>query len=303
MRLSPTLTHLAVAAGLCLPSVASAVIITDTFSRSETMTWGAVDNGVVGGESGTVAASYTLDGGGNVDGSVGRLSNNRIVLDYNLATDASVIAGGGFIAEFQIAPPDGDDTLGESGTGREFSGIAVVDSAQNPPFGGVGAITNVNNDVIRMGLLPRNSGSVGYLARLAGNTRILAAGGDPNSGFNEFVFDQPVFDDYVNQGAPDPFVNPKTYDVKIIVQSDFTAAAPSIGRAFIDGVEIDFDSSDADIDPLAFEWGTAGEAYLSFLGFNGPHQYDNLKITALPEPTSALIGQLAISGLAIRRRG
>lgn len=297
-----TLTSLAAAAALCLPSFASAVIITDTFSRSETMAWGAVDNGPVGGESGSVAASYTLDGGGNVDGSAGRLSNNRIVLNYNLATDANIIAGGGFIAELQVTQPDGDDANGESGTGREFTGIAVVDSNSNPPFGGVGAITNVNNDVIRYGLLPRNSGSVGYLARTAGNTRVLAAGGNPNSGFNEFVYDQPVFDDYVNQGVPDPFVNPKTYNVTLIVQSDFTAAAPSIGRAFIDGVEIDFDLADADIDPLAFEWGDAGQAYLSFLGFNGPHVYDNLKIRALPEPTSALIGLLAIGGLSLRRR-
>lgn len=263
---------------------ANAAIITDTFSRDTTVAggWGAVDNGAVGGESGTVAANYTLDAAGVVDGSAGSFANNRIVLDYNLAADADVIAGGGFVVEWRVNPTDGDENLGEAGTGREFAGIGISDSNQNPPYGGAGAITNQNNTTLRYALFPRNSGSVGFLSRTAGNTYNLQAGGNPNSGFNEVVFDQPVFDDYVNQGTPDPFVNSKFYDVRIEVIGDFSAASAATVISTVNGVTLPSET---------IEWGAAGEAYVSGIAFNGPHQYDDLKISArpIPEPAAAVL--------------
>ncbi|MEM7624175.1 MAG: PEP-CTERM sorting domain-containing protein [Planctomycetota bacterium] len=275
-------------------STASAqVLVTDTFSRDTSVSggWGAVDNGLVGGESGTVAASYTLDGSGVVDGAAGSFANSRIVLDYNLAADPDVIAGGGFVVEWQVNPGDGDDAAGETGLGREFAGIALSDSNLNPPFGGAGALTNASNETIRFAILPRNSGSVGSLTRTAGNVRTLTAGGNPSSGFNETVFDQATFDDYVNSGLPDPFANDTFYDVRLEVVGDFTAGSSTLITATVGGLTLpQFD----------IEWGVAGEAYLSGIAFNGPHQYDNLKISAIPEPASLVLA--AVGGLALLRR-
>ncbi len=287
-----TLSSAALAACLVAPAAWSTVLITDTYSRTATGTWDTVDNGLVGGESGTIAAGHILDAAGNVDGSAGILPNTRVVLDYNLAADADVIAGGGFIVEWRVNPTDGDDTLGQSGTGREFAGIGLSDSNTNPPYGGNGAITNANNNTLRYAVLPRNSGSVGTLTRTAGDVRTLNAGGNPNSGFNEVVFDQPVFDDYVNQGVPDPFVNNKFYDVRIEVLGDFSAASSVTVNTTINGLALATET---------IEWGVGGQAYLSAVAFNGPHQYDDLKITAVPEPaTLALAGLGAVAML--RRR-
>lgn len=275
---------------------AGAAIVTDTFSRDTTATggWGAVDNGSVSGDTGTVAASYTLDADGSVNGSTGTLANTRVVLDYNLAADPDVIAGGGFVVEWRVNPGDGDDTLGESGTGREFAGIGLSDSNQNPPFGGAGAITNQNNTTLRYALFPRNSGSAGFLSRTAGNTYNLQAGGNPNSGFNETVFDQPVFDDYVNQGTPDPFANSKFYDVSIVVLGDFSAGSSAFVTSTINGVTLPTET---------IEWGDDGAAYVSAIAFNGPHQYDDLRITAIPEPTTLLLASACLLGsLGLTRR-
>lgn len=295
-----TFLYAALVAGLV--SAGQAAIVTDTFTRTIDNPpggWGAVDNGAVGGATGTVGASYSLDAAGSVDGATGRFSNNRIALDYDLAADPAVIAGGGFVVDVQVNPTDGDD----SGTGREFAGIALSHTIQNPPYGGAGAITNTSNDTLRFSLFPRNSGSVGNLQRQAGNARVLTAVGDPsNAGFDEFIFDQPTFDDYVNQGTPDPFVNDQFYDVRLVVRSTFAPAAPATIAAYVDGKQVDFDLSDADIDNAVVEWGSVGEAYVSFIAFNGSHQYDNLRITALPEPTTAALALLAATGLVSGRR-
>lgn len=281
---------LALAVGLVTISGTSAAIVTDTFSRTEAGAWGAVDNGPVGGETGTVAASYTLDGAGNVDGNTGTFSNNRIVLDYNLAADPAVIAGGGFVVEWQVNPTDGD----VDGTGREFAGIGISDSNTNPPYGGAGAITNGANTTLRYALLPRNSGSVGFLKRGPGNVRELVAGGNPNSGFNEMVFDQPVFDAYAGQDPlPDPYVNDKFYDVRIEVLGDFTAGSTTLVTSTVNGVTLPTET---------VEWGADGQAYVSGIAFNGPHQYDNLKITAVPEPATSLVLLMAAFGVAVTRR-
>ena len=282
-----------VAAAFATAATASAAIVTDTYSRTETGAWGTVDNGLVGGDAGTVAASYTLDGTGSVDGSTGSFANNRIVLDYNLAADPAVIAGGGFILEWQVNPGDGDDANGETGTGREFAGIGLSDSNTNPPYGGAGAITNANNETLRYAVLPRNSGSVGTLTRTAGNVRTLIAGGNPTSGFNETVFDQPVFDAYAAQNPlPDPYFNDAFYDVRIEVRGDFTAGSTALVTTTLNGLTLPTE---------AIEWGVGGQAYVSAVAFNGPHQYDNLKITAIPEPTAAILALVGIATLAYRR--
>lgn len=271
----------------------NAAIVTDTYSRTATGTWGTVDSGVVNGDTGTVNASYTLDGGGETDGSTGVLPNTRVVLDYNLATDPSIIAAGGFVVEWRVNPTDGD----VSGNGREFAGIGISDSNTNPPYGGSGAITNANNSTLRYALLPRNSGSVGRLTRTAGNVRTLTAGGVPGPGFNEIVFDQPVFDAYASQDPlPDPYVNDKFYDVRIEVLGDFTAGSDTLVTSTVNGVTLPTET---------IEWGAAGQAYLSAVAFNGPHQYDDLRITAavpVPEPATGLIALLATTGLVAFRR-
>lgn len=281
---------IAVAAVGMIAGHARAAIITDTYSRTVDPGWGAVDNGPVGGVSGSVAASYTLDGGVTTDGANGVVSNNRVVLDYNLAADLDVIAGGGFIVEWRVNPTDGD----VSGTGREFAGIGLSDSNLNPPYGGAGAITNGSNDTLRYALLPRNSGSVGRLTRTAGNVRTLAAGGNPNAGFNEDIFDQPVFDAYAAQDPlPDPYENDKFYDVRIVVAGDFTAASPTLITSTVNGFTLPTET---------IEWGDAGQAYLSAVAFNGPHLYDDLRISALPEPSSAMLALIGAGLIARRRR-
>lgn len=282
-------------ATLCLAAASvNAAIVTDTFNRTVDPGWGSADNGVVNGDTGTVAASYTLDGGVTVDGANGIVNNNRVVLDYNLATDPDVVAGGGFIVEWRVNPTDGD----VNGTGREFAGIGIGDSNMNPPFGGAGAITNTNNSTLRYALFPRNSGSVGFLSRDPGpspGVYNLQAGGNPNSGFNETVFDQPVFDDYVNQGTPDPFVNDKFYDVKIVVEGDFSTDSLVTVTSTVNGLTLP---------AKTIQWGTGGQAYLSAVSFNGPHQYDDLRITAIPEPASLVLFGFGMFGLATctRRR-
>ncbi len=274
-----------------------AAIITDTFSRTETAGWGAVDNGAVNGDSGNKAGSYLLDEAGTVNGSTGQFSNSRVVLDYNLAEDADVIAGGGFVVEWRVNPGDGDDTLGETGTGREFAGIGIGDSKTSPPFGGAGAITNQNNSTLRYALFPRNSGSVGFLSRDPGpapGLYNLQAGGNPNSGFNETVFDQTVFDDYVGQGTPDPFANNKFYDVKIVVSGTFAEDSPTLVSSTVNGVTLP---------TKTVQWGVGGQAFVSAIAFNGPHQYDDLRIVAIPEPASLGLALFAaLGGCAVRRR-
>lgn len=292
MKTASLLTALAMTAG----SASATVLITDTFDgRTLTSDWGTVDNGLVGGESGTISASYVLDdqAGVNVDGGAAMFTNSRVVLDYNLATDADVIAGGGFVVEFTVSPGDGDDGGGvNTGTGRESAGVAIVDSTSNPPFGGAGAITNAGNTVIRYAALPRNSGSVGTLLRDATGTRVLTAGGNPNAGFNEDVFDQTTFDRYVSEGTPTPFVNALSYDVRIEVSTNsFAAGELATVSTTVNGVTL----SDETI-----SWGEDNSAYVSAIAFNGPHGYDDLKVTALPEPAS--IALLGLGGLAMLRR-
>lgn len=286
-------------AAVLAPPMATAAIITDTFNRPDaSMDWGSLDNGVVNGQTGSVAADYTLDGGVGILGNTGAFANNRVVLDYNLATDVDVVAGGGFRVYWEVNPTDGDDSLGDTGSGREFAGIALGDSNQNPPYGGAGALTNTGNTTLRYAILPRNSGSAGTLTRTTGNTYNLEASGNPSSaGFNEQIFDQATFDAYVNDGTPDPFVNPAFYAVELTVLGDFTAGSDVTIRPTVNGTVLDTE---------VVEWGVGGQAYLSAIGFNGVHRYDNLSIsalTAIPEPGTASV--LAVAGClggVIRRR-
>lgn len=268
-----------------------AAIVTDTFTRETIAGWGSVDNGMVNGDVGLVPASYVLDGAGTVTGGTGRFTNSRIVLDYNLAADATVIAAGGFVVEFSVNPGDGDI----EGTGREFAGIALSDSNANPPYGGAGAITNQSNTTLRYALLPRNSGSAGLLTRTAGDTYNLLADGNPDGGINETVFDQDVFDAYsASTPFPDPFVNDQFYDVRMVVLGDFSEGSDVLVTSTVNGTQLQTET---------IEWGVGGQAYLSAIAFNGPHQYDNLRVAAVPEPSA--MAMLAIGCVAVtcyRRR-
>ncbi|MEO0515522.1 MAG: hypothetical protein AAF086_09575, partial [Planctomycetota bacterium] len=134
----------------------------------------------------TVAASYVLDDNAGVNGNAGAFANTRVVLDYNLAVDASIQAAGGAFISFDVNPGDGDDANGNPGNGREFAGVALSDSNANPPYGGAGAITNDSNTTLRYAVLPRNSGSSGNLIRdINGDYQLTATGNPAAGGFNE----------------------------------------------------------------------------------------------------------------------
>lgn len=309
------------AASFAIASVASAQILTDTFDRTVAAPgWGSVDNGSVSGMTGIVPADY-LNGDAlntEVDGSQGILANNRIILDYNLAADPSVILAGGVTIQFDAAP-------GDLQTGREFAGIVLADSNSLEILGGPGAINGGNPDS-RFGLAVRNSGTVGFrqfqddgdsdpntgapTLNLVGNP----FGGGGVGAVNESVFDQATFDAYVANGAGE-FVNPDIYTVEMNVTGDFTAGSVVTITATVDGVPVDFDPSTPGLDAVStIEWGdndlrnpdgstsgvSAPQLYLDFLGFNGPHGYDNLIVSAIPEPTS--LGLLSVAGIGLIRR-
>ena len=105
-----------------------------------------------------------------------------------------------------------------------------------------------------MGFLSRDPGS-------ATGVYNLQAAGNPNAGFNETVFDQPVFDAYASQDPlPDPYVNDKFYDVKIVVQGDFSQDSLATVTSTVNGLMLP---------PKTIQWGAGGQAYVSAIAFNG----------------------------------
>ncbi|MEO0514298.1 MAG: PEP-CTERM sorting domain-containing protein, partial [Planctomycetota bacterium] len=111
-------------------------------------------------------------------------------------------------------------------------------------------------------------------------------------GFNEEIFDQTNFDLY-SQTQPDPFLNALFYSVEIAVFGGFTENEIMTVNTTVNGVALD---------PQTIQWGVGGQAYLSAVAFNGGHQYDNLVVSAIPEPGSLALVAVGSLALVTRRR-
>ncbi|MEM7680813.1 MAG: PEP-CTERM sorting domain-containing protein [Planctomycetota bacterium] len=294
--------------------------------------WGANDN-ASGGTLGS--ATYTVSNPGGAfdiertDGDNGVIAFGRTILPINLATP-DVIAAGGVSVKVDLSPSD----IGLGAFhGRDWLGFVLIDTLDGASIGGSGALFGGNPDS-RVGVGVRNSGSA--ITRAIGGTGVKSAGNPDSAGFNEPIFDQPTWDEYVlwQDGADgtasgDPveaFPSDRVYTVEMIV-----TAAP--GDLFADGAThfvellIGIDGgplTSVPLDPAnpllnTFEWGDnittvgpnggtdpnpgARDAYIAFVAnANGGHLFDNLVVTAVPEPASFALLGLGGAALAARRR-
>ncbi|QDU71526.1 dockerin type I domain-containing protein [Mucisphaera calidilacus] len=291
-------------------AVSSQTLITDTFERETGLIngelppfnlsdWGTADNGVVDGKTGSILdADYitTLAGNGNEqtvglttdppDSQYGEIRFGRVILDVNLATVPEIQQAGGFAIEFDINPAD----LGSNGgNGRDWGGFILADTNSTTIIGGALAIAKTNNQSVRFGAAPRNSGTV----LLRPRQNLLLGDGNPFDGsINEPIIDQTVFDDYSSNWDPqaDPiedFLNPKFYRLRAEITSDFSEGAPSSARLYIGETgqpltQIDLDGNAGNgVSDSDFSWGVGGSAYIAFLGNTQTHLFDNLLIEAL----------------------
>ncbi|HMP05864.1 MAG TPA: hypothetical protein PJ982_05900, partial [Lacipirellulaceae bacterium] len=185
----------------------------------------------------------------------GAIRFGRTILNYNLATDPFVQAGGGFVVQYKINPTD----VG----GRDWAGVALIDTNSLLRVGGQGAVAAAGNDNMRLALMPRNSGSL--LIRRNNSTDVdvpsTAAGNAPNDddaseyrrlvgnplgAFNEPVFDPVALAEYTALMAGDPastvaYPSDVFYSVRLEITSpDFTVRnGPAFARIFINDQEVD----------------------------------------------------------------
>ena len=229
-----------------------------------------------------------------------RLNFGRVILDANLATP-EVIQNGNLTISFDVNPADNGNA---NGAGRDWAGIALGDSnAAVGSVGGSGFLTGGNPDS-RIGIAPRNSGSLLSNVKPGG----LRGDGNPDGGINEPIIDSATYDrylDYFNAPAGttpsladgDNFPNDAFYNVSLTVSE----TAP--GNLFADDALLNYDltiDGQSVVLPQApdgtFVWGdnnpltasggadpAAGDrlAYLVFAGNTGEHQYDNLLVTTM----------------------
>ncbi len=307
---------LLVIAAIAMPlaqHVNAQVILSDSFNRTTGMfgdpgpppvvgdsDWGSFDNNAGGGTALPTPYLTTGDDGTSQEqttGEFGFIPIGRTILDYNLGTDAQILAAGGFRVTVDLQPSN----IGGGGfQGRDWLGLLLTDSNNTQVIGGQAATFNLNNSDVRVGAAPRNSGSV--LTRL---DNVLFGDGKPDPNIAEDIFDQNAFDNYVtlfnsDDGSPgeDPtpeFVDDSWYTMRLDVRKAagtaeiFDADAAHTVELYIgpQGGELqrmDFDISTPGVLEDAFSWGdnnpetglgnpdpTPGEkdAYIAFVGNGG----------------------------------
>lgn len=272
---------------------AQTILLSDSFERTAGSTgdpgaippdvgfsdWGAFDNSL-GGTIAPIAYRKTNATNANqqtVNEGFGELRFGRTILDYNFATDPNVQAAGGFSVEYKI---NVSDAGGGGLSGRDWGGVALVDTNSVLRTGGPGAISNFANDNIRAATLPRNSGSM--LIRLNNSTDVdlpsTGGGNTPNAddaseyrrvvgnplnaGFNEPIFDAAAHSAYTATMGGDAayaggFENPAVYTVRMEITSPnfLNNNGPALIRTFVNGLEVDLNDGLAGVQGNSFRLG------------------------------------------------
>ncbi|MEM7680805.1 MAG: dockerin type I domain-containing protein [Planctomycetota bacterium] len=288
-----------------------------------TSDWGTADNGLGGTAVGpyTTFTNTTTDLQATVNGSVGILEFNRLILDYNLATP-DIIASGGVTVRVDINPGDaGEDTFpGVNANGRDWAGFVFGDTNDGGQFadpstasaGSQFFLSGGNPDAIAAVAL-RNSGSA-LTRRFDGISLNQRVAGNPDSpSFNEPIFDASTHADYIlwqdgADGSPDgdpvnSFPSDIWYTLEVTIEADpgvglFDASgahtiSASIGLQGGALTPIDFDPTTPGVMEDSLIWGdnqnTVGavvqpgkNAFLVFAAnASDNHQFDNLVIEEL----------------------
>ncbi|QDU71524.1 PEP-CTERM sorting domain-containing protein [Mucisphaera calidilacus] len=334
-------TLAATALALAASPALGQVVLSDSFDRTTGLNeapidggfsdWGSPDNALGGSAAGDYLLVSDLANAAMevTDGDNAILNFGRVILDYNIATDADVLGMGAVEIKVDFNP---GNTGGPSFNGRDWLGVFLGDSNQlNGSIGAQFALTGGNPDA-RVGAGPRNSGST--IARL-GPANIRAAGNPSAGNFNEPAYDPSALDDYIawqaggDGTAPgDPveeFPNDRWYTLKLLVTSApgftlFEANAPHLAQLHIGPQggtldRVDFIPQTPEIEEQ-FSWGdnntltasggtdtTPGvnDAYLVFVSNGADHRFDNLTISAVPEPAGMAVLGLGAAALLRRR--
>jgi hypothetical protein len=284
------------------------VVLSDDFNRTGT-NWGSNNNGL----GGTVTQTYLSVAGVSTNGTQGEIDANRVIVDYNLKNNAAIVTGGGFSVEALISPTD-------LSTGREWGGIVLSSTNSTTVIGGIGAISNKSNDSVRLGLGVRNSGTL--LNRINNSVDFedpanpnvtqtddlndfLFGDGNPDGGINEPIFDQTTYNAYV-AATPytDPFASALSYLLRVDVSlvGGFGQGNQAIASVYVNNVQVDMDLATPGVQSATFLQGWQGDMYLAVLGSGNDNLFDNLKITAIPEPASLALASAGAVALLARRR-